>query len=95
MLIDLIRYLTGKKVRVVFNNYSTTKPFSTLFGFDRGTPIDRYYVGRFPSGRAGLIGGRVLEIGDSSYSRRFGGAKDGGARGAACDLPVLRSVLKS
>jgi hypothetical protein len=29
MLIDLIRYLTGKKVRVVFNNYSTTKPFST------------------------------------------------------------------
>ena len=52
MLIDLIRYLTGKKVRVVFNNYSTSKPFSTLFGIDRGTPIDRYYVGRFHSGCA-------------------------------------------
>jgi len=52
MLIDLIRYPTGKKVRVVFNNYSTSKPFSTLFGIDRGTPIDRYYVGRFHSGCA-------------------------------------------
>jgi SAM-dependent methyltransferase len=75
MLIDMIRYLTRKKVRVVFNDFSTANPVSTLFGFDRGTPIDRYYVERFLSGRAGLIEGRVLEVGDSSYSRRFGGKR--------------------
>ena len=73
MLVDLIRYLTRKKVKVVFNDASTTKPVSTLFGFDRGTPIDRYYIEKFLADKSHFIHGRVLEIGDNSYSRRFGG----------------------
>jgi len=73
MLVDLIRYLTRKKVKVVFNDASATKPVSTLFGYDRGTPIDRYYIEKFLAGKSQLLRGRVLEIGDSSYSRRFGG----------------------
>lgn len=72
MLADLIRYLTRKKVKVVFEHRLTTEPVSSLFGFDRGTPIDRYYIERFLAGKTGLIRGRVLEIGDSRYSRRFG-----------------------
>lgn len=75
MLVDLIRYLTRKKVKVVFNDFSTAKPASTLFGLDRGTPIDRYYIERFLGNKADLIRGRVLEVGDSGYSRRFGGEK--------------------
>lgn len=48
-------------------------PLSSEFGFDRGTPIDRHYIEAFLSEHAEDIRGRVLEIGDDAYSRRFGG----------------------
>jgi len=47
-------------------------PVSRRFGFDRGTPVDRYYIGRFFSQRSQLIRGRVLEIGDRGYTERYG-----------------------
>ena len=47
-------------------------PISRNFGFDRGLPIDRYYIERFLDRYKGDIHGRVLEIGDDEYSRRFG-----------------------
>jgi SAM-dependent methyltransferase len=50
-----------------------TAPLSRHFGYDRGTPIDRYYIERFLGECAADVKGRVLEIGDDSYSRRFGG----------------------
>jgi SAM-dependent methyltransferase len=52
-----------------------TTPLSRQFGSDRGQPIDRYYVERFLSENAQAISGRVLEVGDASYTRRFGGAR--------------------
>ncbi len=48
-------------------------PISSCFGFDRGLPVDRHYVEAFLGERAGDISGRVLEIGDDTYTRRFGG----------------------
>jgi hypothetical protein len=75
MLQDLIRYLTRKKTRVVFNDLTVNRPVSSRFGFDRGTPIDRYYIEKFLASRADLVGGRVLEVGDDTYSRRFGAGK--------------------
>jgi hypothetical protein len=48
-------------------------PISRAFGFDRGTPIDRHYLERFLTEHAADIGGRVLEVGDDTYTRRFGG----------------------
>ena len=50
-------------------------PISTTFGFDRGLPIDRYYIERFLQSHSADILGRVLEIGDSGYTRRFGGER--------------------
>jgi len=50
-------------------------PISRVFGFDRGLPIDRYYIERFLSAQARDIRGRVLEIGDSEYTTRFGGGR--------------------
>jgi hypothetical protein len=50
-------------------------PFSRVFGFDRGTPVDRYYIDRFLERCAQDIRGRVLEIGDPSYTHRFGGTR--------------------
>ena len=47
-------------------------PISRNFGFDRGTPIDRYYIDDFLARNASDITGRVLEIGDASYSTEYG-----------------------
>ncbi|HUQ96869.1 MAG TPA: glycosyltransferase [Chitinophagaceae bacterium] len=51
-----------------------TKPFSTAFGYDRGGPVDRYYIENFLEKNSALVKGRVLEIGDNEYTLRFGGA---------------------
>lgn len=58
---------------VNFGDLGSTRPISVDFGFDRGTPVDRYYVEGFLARHASDIRGRVLEIGDAGYSRRFGG----------------------
>lgn len=47
-------------------------PLSRHWGFDRGVPVDRYYIERFMRDCAGDIRGRVLEIKDSAYTDRFG-----------------------
>lgn len=49
-------------------------PVSASFGFDRGRPVDRYYIEGFLARHASDVRGRVLEVGDDSYTRRFGGA---------------------
>lgn len=48
------------------------KPVSKWFGFDRGTPIDRYYMEKFLDENKELITGDVLEIGDDRYTKKFG-----------------------
>jgi glycosyltransferase involved in cell wall biosynthesis len=48
------------------------RPISLDFGFDRGTPVDRYYIERFLAENAADIRGRALEIGDAAYCQRFG-----------------------
>ena len=47
-------------------------PLSSEWGFDRGTPIDRYYIERFLESHAGDIHGRVLEVKNSDYTRAYG-----------------------
>lgn len=51
-----------------------TEPVSRSFGFDRGTPIDRYYIEHFLRKNSGLIHGTVLEVGDNNYTKKFGSA---------------------
>lgn len=52
-----------------------TTPLSRQFGSERGLPIDRYYVEQFLTRNAHAIAGRVLEVGDAAYTRRFGGSR--------------------
>ena len=59
--------------KVNFGNLRRLTPISPDWGFERGSPIDRYYVQRFLSVHAQDIYGRVLEIEDDSYTRQFGG----------------------
>ncbi len=49
-----------------------TTPLSDRWGYDRGTPVDRYYIERFLDAHRADIHGRVLEIKDSAYTDRFG-----------------------
>ncbi|MBE9188813.1 glycosyltransferase [Gloeocapsopsis crepidinum LEGE 06123] len=61
-------------VRLVrFGNLRRITPISREFGFDRGLPVDRYYIENFLASHANDIQGRVLEIGDNFYTRKFGG----------------------
>ena len=48
-------------------------PISRNWGFDRGLAVDRHYIESFLAAHARDIRGRVLEIEDDMYTRRFGG----------------------
>jgi SAM-dependent methyltransferase len=56
-------------------DFHRRSPFSRVFGFDRGTPVDRRYIDGFLARHASDIHGRVLEVKDDGYTRRFGGSK--------------------
>ena len=60
---------------VEFGDLRRLRPISITFGWDRGLPIDRYYIDRFIERHAADIRGRVLEIGDPGYTRKYGGDK--------------------
>ena len=62
--------LTGK---VNLGSLNRTSPISTQFGYDRGGPIDRFYIENFLNENSSIIKGRVLEIGDNAYTLKYGG----------------------
>jgi hypothetical protein len=55
-----------------WQNLRSVKPVSELFGLDRGTPIDRYYIEKFLKNNASHIQGSVLEIAENTYGKKFG-----------------------
>jgi SAM-dependent methyltransferase len=55
-----------------FGSLRRLKPISSDWGMERGHPIDRYYIERFLAQNAENIQGQVLEIGDNTYTNRFG-----------------------
>jgi SAM-dependent methyltransferase len=61
-------------------------PISRSFGFERGLPIDRFYIEAFLERHSADVHGRVLEIGDAAYTHRFGGE-----RVSCADVLGLRS----
>ena len=60
---------------VRLGDFARTMPISDSFGYDRGKPIDRYYIEKFLGKSANDIHGRVLEVGDNEYTVQFGGNK--------------------
>jgi SAM-dependent methyltransferase len=65
--------------RVRFGSLRRLTPIGEVFGVKRGQSvdlcIDRYYIERFLASHASDIHGRVLEIAENTYTRRFGGAR--------------------
>lgn len=58
-----------------FGDLGRLTPISDDWGFDRGTPVDRHYIEEFLGAHASDVRGDVLEIGDDTYTRRFGGSR--------------------
>jgi len=53
-------------------NLRSTIPISSIFGLDRGTPIDRVYIEYFLEQNKRFIKGDVVEIGENTYTKKFG-----------------------
>jgi SAM-dependent methyltransferase len=58
---------------VRFGDLRRVAPVSRDFGLTRGQAVDRFYIERFLARHAADIRGVVLEIGEATYTRRFGG----------------------
>ncbi|MDD4992426.1 MAG: methyltransferase domain-containing protein [Paludibacter sp.] len=78
MIGKLKRKIKSIKARLIlkpvfWGNLRHVTPFSTVFGYDRGTQsIARYYIDNFMANSALDIKGSILEIGDDTYTNRFG-----------------------
>ncbi|MGD9653259.1 MAG: methyltransferase domain-containing protein [Candidatus Dadabacteria bacterium] len=57
---------------VDFGDLRRLKPISELEGYERGLPVDRYYIEKFLASNSRHIAGHVLEIGDDEYTKKFG-----------------------
>lgn len=55
-----------------FSMLRRTVPLSSEWGFERGKPIDRYYIEQFLAENQQDIRGRVLEVRDNGYTLRYG-----------------------
>lgn len=77
----VVRRLSGEGTprvpvgRVRFGDLRRVRPIDRNFGYGRGLPVDRYYIEQFLATHAAEVRGRVLEIADDSYTRRFGGSR--------------------
>jgi SAM-dependent methyltransferase len=67
-----LRSLIRGYERPRWGNLRRTVPFSATYGFERGTPIDRYYLHAFLAQQHHLITGDVLEVQTDAYTQRFG-----------------------
>ena len=60
---------------VDFGDLRRLVPISSDWGFDRGTPVDRFYIDRFMRSCAEDVRGRVLEIANPEMTLRYGGGR--------------------
>jgi len=60
--------------RVKWGDLRRLQPIGAEFGYERGTPVDRRYIEDFLERHADDVRGRVLEVADAAYTRRYGGS---------------------
>ena len=72
MIKKTLQYLKRTVTKPEGLDLDSVGPVSRFMAMDRGTPIDRYYINQFLTLNQSQIKGRVLEIAESTYSKRFG-----------------------
>jgi SAM-dependent methyltransferase len=58
-----------------FDLFRRTTPIDRNWGGKRGQIVDRFYIEEFLAEHSGDVCGHVLEFGDDTYARQFGGTK--------------------
>lgn len=71
-LYELRKILRRKSSAPHWHNLRSLTPISSIFGYDRGTPIDRVYTNDFFAKNAEFIKGNVCEIAENTYTKTFG-----------------------
>lgn len=67
------RFIKPKEKHILFGGPARKlNPISNKFGFDRGLPIDRFYVEKFLNAHKDSIKGRCLEVVNNEYTVKFG-----------------------
>lgn len=68
----ILRCLTRGKRLPRWGNLRVEEPFSSNWGIDRGTPVDRYFADAFFEENREVITGKVLEIQNAIHAERYG-----------------------
>lgn len=58
--------------QIGFGDLRRLLPITRNFGYGRGTPVDRHYIEAFLDEHRSDVRGRVLEVQEDDYTRRFG-----------------------
>ena len=56
----------------IWSKWLLRHPVSRIFGTERGTPIDRFYIEDFLQKNSNAIHGDVLEIAENTYTLKYG-----------------------
>jgi SAM-dependent methyltransferase len=67
--------LSPRTGSIDFGDFRRLTPFCRDYGESRGMAVDRFYIEAFLSSHSNAIRGDVLEISESTYTRKFGGEK--------------------
>jgi peptidoglycan/xylan/chitin deacetylase (PgdA/CDA1 family)/glycosyltransferase involved in cell wall biosynthesis len=71
---ETVRTLETRAVsRVDWGDLRRSQPLSHYWGWDRGKPVDRYYIESFLGRHRADVRGRVLEVRDRVYTKQYGG----------------------
>lgn len=76
--LETVRDIRAKSMRRIcprdtYLRSRSLRPISKKYGFDRGKPIDRFFIESFLEQYRDDIHGKCLEVVDDTYIRRFGG----------------------
>ncbi len=70
-----------------------TSPISTVWGLDRGKPLDRHYIEAFLNRHRRDIRGLVLEVKDAGYTQMFGDDRVAGCHVVDIDATNERATI--
>lgn len=59
--------------KIHFGDLQGTEPLCRNYGFSRGKPVDRFFIEQFMAHHQSCIQGKVLEVLNSNYTRKYGG----------------------
>lgn len=69
---NLAKMVVRKRTQVVFGDMARVQPVSRIYGWERGTPIDRYYIEQFLQAHQDCIQGFSAEVAEARYITQFG-----------------------